>query len=105
MKLNQDIASQEDSVVRSRSFREVVSKVPKRELFQFGLFLIAQGLQWHALLMMCNTQGNHGTSNFMCTMMLSVSIGLSLVYLSDFYKTTFFLSTLAMVFYFLAYGW
>ena len=71
----------------------------------FGIFLFVQGLQWFALLMMCRTEGQHGTSNFITTMMLSASLGHSLDRLSGAFKITLFLSFLAMTFYFLIFGW
>jgi|GEM_PF-4341689 len=105
MKTNQQIASLDENTVQSRSFLGAVSRIPKQELFQFAIFLIVQSLQWSALLMMCNTQGKFGTANFITTMMLSASVGISLEKLNTIHKFSFFLSTLAMCIYFLTYGW
>jgi hypothetical protein len=83
----------------------VLSKAPVREWFQFGIFLFVQVLQWKSLIMMSETEGQHGAGNFITTMMISTSIGISIKELSDAYKIVFFLSSLAMCMYNFAYGW
>lgn len=105
MNMKHDVNLPEKIPYLSRSFRDVVSEVPKTELFQFAIFLFVQVLQWSALLKMCNTHGEYGTGNFMNAMMLSASVGLVLKKLSTAYKWTFFLSVVAMCLYFLRNGW
>ena len=105
MKTTHEAIQHDETHAQSRSLRDRVSNAPKQELFQLALFLLVQALQWSALLMMCNTEGKHGTSNFITTLMISTSIGISLNKLNEIHKITFFVSTLAMCIYFLRYGW
>ncbi len=104
MNLSSDPETPEDLPPFS-PLRAFLSKIPTGELYSFGIFLFAQGIQWSALIQMCRTEGEYGTMNFITTMTLSASAGFSLNRLSEAFKVTLFLSFLAMSFYFLSFGW